>query len=286
MALYEKLVEFDLIPRILDMGLRLEWDGTVKVESPYPDPRNRWIEAKVCEDRLCGLWLHIFFSYFQLVPTHCMGCWKIFYAPKTIKELFEIHKIQVDSNFDLPSKCGLELRSITGGIGGYRAFWYNPLGCKLEEARANCARVEKLLGGRKVQLKRGCTEMEVRTRRFFGIGSDDWGKLINPKSMDLQKLLEETFIPCYEHHINPPLLWRHIKRKWIEFAMEHARVTGDTTYKELIEPSSDLIDVVTYLGSIHRSKDYELDHPRHCDTKDGSPCSCQGEKICKLEAIE
>lgn len=285
MALYEQLVEFDLVPRIMDMGLRLEWDGTVKVESPYPDLRSSWIEAKVCEDRLCGLWLHIFFSYFQLIHTSCMSCWKIFYQPQTVEELFRIHKLQTEKDFDLPSKCGLELRSITGGIGGYRAFWYNPLGCSLDEARANCKQVEKLIG-KPVQLKRGCTEMEVHTKRRFGIGSDDWDKLKIPQSLAFQEQLEAVFVPCYEHHLTPVLMWKHIMRKWIEFAMQHARTTGDVTYKKFIEPTSDLVQVVTYKGSIHRSGDHGPYNSGQSDAKNGSTCRSEADEVCKLEAIE
>jgi hypothetical protein len=286
MALYEELREFDVIPKVMEMGLSMDWDGRVVVERPYPDLRTGWIEAKICQDRRCGIWLYTFFAHFQLIPTHCMGCWKIVYIPKSLKELFWINKLQEESDFDLPSKCGLELREITGRVGGYEAFWYNPLGCSLDEARENTERVKKLLGRKAVILKRGCTEMEFRTQRMFGFGSDEWGKMINERSSALQAVLEDTFVPNYPRVRTPAKLHAHIKRKWIEHAMKHARLTGDYTYREFIESSSDLVKVVNYAGSIHRSKDYELDYPRHCDAQDGSTCGSEAEPVCKLEAIE
>ena len=275
MGQYEDLCRIDVIPVIKQMGLEMDWEGKVRVV-PRLNLDHVWIESGLCENRKCTLWLNVFFSHFSLLPKQCMGCWKIFYQMDSVRELWRVHKLQQSGDgTELVSKCGIEARPFTGKLGNYMAFWYNPLGCGLEEARENLKKVHKAVGNRNAQLKRGCTEMEIYSKQRFGAPSDRWDELKTPQADLLQELLESTFVldDAKIGERTPTALRVNIIKRWIHYAMEH----GDKTYLDFVDAPL-VPSLVLYGNSIHREEDYG---PAKSKAEGGASCK-QESVICSV----
>ena len=256
MARYEENFKNNVTMRLLEQGIKPDLDGRIRLQ-PTAHEETPWVPGKVDEERHCILWLNYFFQYFQLIPWQCTGCWKIYYPIGTLEELFRIRELQREdeNNAGLARKCGMDRRDNGGRRGGYVAFWYNPLFCGLDRARHNLKRIREAVGSDEVQLKRGCTEIEVWTRRKFNLGSSDWTKFVTKASLALQKELEDRIIP------EPVWLYMHPDRQratenlWIENAIACCKVSGDYSYKKFIDEKLP-VDLETYGGSIHRTKDF------------------------------
>jgi hypothetical protein len=257
MARYENNMKGNILQMLLSSGLKPDFDGKFRL-NPVPNDQSPWIHQNGGEDeRNCTLWLNYFFKYAQILPWQCTGCWKIFANPQTLEQVFMVREMQKDRelNLGLDCKCGLEQRYFTGNVGGWAAFWYNPLFCGLNVARNNLARLEKNYPELKLQLKRGCTELEDFTKRKFGMGSDSWNELITPFSLKVQKALEGTMV----HEVNwspmPRALEKVIENRWIEHAIQHCKLTGDMTWKRYIDEEP-IVTYELYGHSIHRANDY------------------------------
>lgn len=290
MGKYEDLVSGNLVKAIKAMGLRMGYDGKVNV--PYHlELETPWIEQGACPDRECLLWKDIIFENFRVIHPGCMSCWKIYYFPETVEELFDVYEQQKSQSFSriVPScKCGIETRGYSGHLGGYAAFWYNPLGCGLKQARENTKRLSELYQ-KELRLKRGCTEMEQFTINKFGADSTRWNRMIELTKEKLERL-EDLFIvdTAYRKERRPEALRRDTEQRWIEYAAQH----GDQTYLKFTDGKL-VPELKTYHGSIDTEKEiddgfiwkYYLKH--RCQDSNGG--ESRGEKkvlIANLEEAE
>lgn len=254
MSYYEKLSKVNIAEAVQAMGFKMDFDGRVRI--PYHlDLQTPWIEQGICKDRNCFLWKGIMFDNFKVIHPGCMSCWKIFYIPKNLKDLFDVYEIQKSQSFAsiVPScKCGIETRNYTGRLGGYGAFWYNPLGCGLEKARENTAKLSEIYK-RKLRLKRGCTEMEQFTITRLGLDSSRWEELLDIARQKLE-IIEATFdINPLERSVKRPLSLRLKTEKWwIEWAADH----GDMTYLEFVDKPF-IPSLRMYENSIDRGKEID-----------------------------
>jgi hypothetical protein len=254
MEKYESLSKVNVVATLRSIGLKMDaatqrfsW----KLEQNLSIP---WIENGVDRERSCLLWLNLYFKHFAFIPRKCFGCWKTYCNPSSLKELVEIYEFQQKESrsvVDIPCKCGIETRPFTGNLGGYAAFWYNPLGCSLADARVNTNLLSDALG-KKLALKRGCTEMEQWTRRRFGLGSDKWDKLL-AKETEFQEAMLDALVRIEGKVAErmPTAVVVDVKQRWIE----HAAMHGDSTYLEYTN-SSMFPKLVNYISSKHNAGDF------------------------------
>jgi len=254
MARYEELMRQNIADAVQAMRLKMDYDGTVTI--PYAlELDNNWIEQGIDPERNCLLWLNIFFEHFRVIHPGCMSCWKIFYKPATLRELYEIYDLQKKGIWKgiVPScKCGIENRPYSGNLGGYAAFWYNPLGCGLRKARENLKKLRKIFG-KDLQLKRGCTEMEQFTVSHLGMDSSRWNELI-PAAKKKLEMLERTFRvdDSYKRYNRPMPVKVKTEAAWIRHAAHH----GDLTYLSYVEKAL-IPSLHMYRNSIDRERDID-----------------------------
>tara|TARA_Y100000310_G_scaffold345852_1_gene471402 strand:+ start:9687 stop:10520 length:834 start_codon:yes stop_codon:yes gene_type:complete len=173
----------------------------------------------------CDIWHQVEFDMMgpqlpqKFVPVGCQNCWKVVVRPKTLKQLFQLEKIQEGMN--KPSKCGIEPRtSVHGLYGGY--FYNNSLEQGLTRYTQVRAAVDKVMGKDVVVLlKRGCTEFELALGDSKKWTVYDW-------QIPIEEATEDTLAQDNVDRQQPEHLVRHIHRKWIEWAYTY----GDESYKE------------------------------------------------------
>ena len=221
MKLYDKLATIDIIippiEELLKQGMMVVRKGkiyyTVHSEADFV---SQWVFSKRCGERDCDRWMKLYFAKYRIVPRGCFNCWKVVVRPRTLKELFEIRKLQVELGF--PGKCGVDNRPASKRKGEYAAFWYCPFGGGVEGAREHHKVIErevhKAVGFQTpVILKRACTEME-----------DAAGETCNWVYPERQHILEDLLDSVFEfteYPLEQP--WFHKVRKmvqWIEKAIE------------------------------------------------------------------
>ena len=287
MAMYEELSKINIVRPIIGVH-KMDPDGRIGIPLTM-NLQNPWLENGIDHQRKCMLWLQTYFKRFQVLPKGCTECWKTYYFPETLKELMEIYRFQQEDSktfVNITAKCGIEVRPFTARLGGYGAFWYNPLGCGLAQARKNTYTLSEALG-KKLLLKRGCTEMEHYTKRAFGFGSDDWNKVLGPRQRFMEELLDSTFyIKGEVPDRTPEALAVEIKMRWIEHAAEH----GDKTYLDFVDEPF-FPSIVQYAGSIHNPKDYKGDYDvtdnnrSEQETCDRKACGTESSGIESLEEV-
>lgn len=208
------------------------------VESP-------WVFTNMPESETAGEICHRIHQYLfpklGIIPILCHDCFKVVVKPKTVVQLFELQKLQVQ--LGLPSKCGIELRNFVPNL--YGGYFYNK---GIEKGQSCYELVRKRVSERispdiEVILKRGCTEFEMSHGP-----SDKWGIDIN------QKKLENDFNERYIEEndttqIQTPDAINNIKLSWIL----HAAAKHDITYKELTGNKA-LVPECNYV-TYHEEKD-------------------------------
>ena len=200
-----------------------------------------WVHVRQSYESNCFLWKTIIFEHIVklnlpkekwFVPVGCQDCWKVVVRPATLKQLFELEKLE--RRLNVPSKCGIETRpSVFGLYGGY--FYNRGLENGLAKYKQVREAVNETLGEQiPVILKRGCTEME------HGVGpSNEWD--VTEEQIRIEKMVVDRFvtdaqiIQQSEHAVD------HVHQTWIEKAYQW----GDpTVFEYLDEPLYP--DYVTY----------------------------------------
>ena len=231
MVSYEELCRRNVAEAIQRLGYRMELDGTVQL--PYVmEPETPWVIVGKSKHRECLKWLHVYFQHFRVIHPGCLSCWKTYYVPKTVRELFEIaeeQRSEPERGIVNAAKCGIEKRGITGRLGGYGAFWYNPLGVGLGQARQNTERLARHYG-KELRLKRGCTEMEHFTVKHLGLDSSQWSQLYDVGREKIEQLERIFFLDERQFGPTLPIVRDNAYRVWIEWAAEH----GDKTYLDFV----------------------------------------------------
>lgn len=252
-GLYGELTKTDLITpaaQIFGTGWTLDDDGVARPTSKAAiDISTPWIHPVPGKDKDCGLWHHLMFDQYHLMPSPCMECWKVVVMPRTLTELFELLDFEsgVTGNRQPGSneergcghacKCGIEVRPYTPRL--YGGYFYNS---SLDQGMECYQWVRKEMTslfdeGLKVILKRACTEFELA----FG-PSNLWvipdGQL--DKEAEIMDLFDRRSVD------NPPKqpdnLTPSIKKRWIQWAFQ----CGDETYKLYTEGESLYETAVTY----------------------------------------
>jgi hypothetical protein len=176
-----------------------------------------WIHQKSSIYKRCGFDHNICFNYFGIIPPRCLECWKVVVNPRNFSEIVKLRALQQD--FDVPSKCGIEMRDYTNKLyGGY--FYTN----SFDEGRDMYKLVREGVNDMispdvPVILKRGCTEFEM-----IAGPSPGWHMTLQQE----RGLLElEGFVE--QHYSNAPqseLVQNYVFLKWILWA----HYCGDMTY--------------------------------------------------------
>jgi len=234
--LYSQIASYnvlELCKPLLDQGWHLGTDGklraTTRLATNIP-----WVFAVQDETRKCSLWHSIFFGVLGMLPSPCLGCWKVVVRPKTLADLFELHEIQKEMG--IPSKCGIEVREQVHGL--YGGYFYNDSpeqGQRVYE-QVRDAVGERLAPDTKVILKRGCTEFEIK----FG-DSSQWDSLITDYQLEIETKLD-CFIETRERIEQQESIRKSIFKRWIEWA--HA--SGDETYLQFTDGRLLYPSVTTY----------------------------------------
>lgn len=191
-------------------------EGHAGIETVIP-----WIQVRSDKEMNCALWHHIWFIYFEFIPSYCLNCWKVVVRPRTLKELFALYELQEDVAMGRACKCGIEIRdTVPAPYGGY--FYNN----SLEEGQECYRQVRwavdhSLSPETSVILKRGCTEFELKHPQ-----SNTW-PAADSKQLEFEATLNGLFAMPPPFKGQPQYLINHIITKWIE----HAYKYGDETYK-------------------------------------------------------
>ena len=257
-SFYEQLCAIDIIDPVVSLFLegkiKTGLDGKLRLHDVIALNRT-WTIAKMCPERKCAKWLSIYHQVYKILSPPCKQCWKIVYHPYNIRELIEVQKFQ--TQLDLPSKCGIEQRDFTSGLGAYRAFWYCPFTEGLRGGRRHFEKIkleleehfgesfirEKIKSDH-LYLKRGCTELE----RDFG-PSDKWDEIDHSRKFTLLETVWED--PGNVDREFSPLIYTNYKR-WIEYAVAH----GDSTVLTYVKGKALGVPSVKYHDSAHREDDF------------------------------
>jgi hypothetical protein len=199
---------------------------TLKTDTP-------WVHNEMITTRKCDLWHSLYFNQFGFVPRGCRACWKISMTLTSVYDLFLIEQFQREVLPENEAKCGVDKRGYTPAR--YAAFWYVPMGYNLEQAREFYQRIlghllnwfsPRSLEPWKIILKRGCTEMEQRSRKDHDADSSEWDVLFTA-SDPLEDRLEEIFEDNMEIYdsVQHPDAQTFIKKWWIDWAF----AIGDPT---------------------------------------------------------
>lgn len=245
---YVTLAENDLIGRVEQLlrseGYFLSDDGNKITAELKPSWETPWHHIGDDSRFDCYIWHTIIFNTLGFIPIGCMDCFKVVVRPKTLKQLFALLDLQLELN--LPSKCGIEVRPVVRGL--YGGYFYN----KGLEAGLECFKLIKqkmsenpvlapLLDvkdengvSKKITLKRGCTEFELRYGR-----SDQWRTTegnLHQESLINNHIVKKPAMKQSE------LMIRNLHARWIRFAWEHDDPTVDEFTAEIpLQPP-----VVTY----------------------------------------
>lgn len=249
---YEQLKELDVItpilPEIMEGGrFALCTDGkfrptsnlltTIHIDSP-------WINVRVCPDRNCFLWHHIYFNIYGIISRNCFNCWKVVFRPKTLDELIAVYNQQLEDEDKPNCKSGIERREASGWKGAYACFWYAPFACGVDEARKFHKSIERkihrLLGvDKKVILKRACTEMEDAAgpseKWYYPPGQNIYEDL-------LDNAWSEIGIP--DQDLTPQILRNAIMLRWIGWAVKNRDKTAEKYYDSMA--SFGVVPTTTY----------------------------------------
>jgi len=244
---YSEWDRYDIAERLmplLNTGWRVE-PTTQKITPTLAMPlRSPWWNFRPAKQKKCTLWHRVMFNHFGFVPRGCQECWKIVVRPRTVRELFQLRKLEMA--LGLPAKCGIEVRSYTPAhYGGY--FYTN----SLDEGRqvykiVRDAVSEAISPEVGVILKRGCTEMEL----LPGVPSVMWR--VTREQVELEEYIEERVAadPMLETRV-PDYLDNRLKKRWVAWAF----CNNDQTYRDYTGGATLLTPPVTsHEGDIEEIK--------------------------------
>lgn len=223
---YMDLIKKDIIEPVMPLINRGTYkftnDGRLEAETRMHS-ETPWVHIRQDPQKNCGLWHHVWFNYYGIIPSYCQQCWKVVVRPRTLTELFQVHNILVD--IDLHSKCGIEKRYSVPAL--YGAYLYNN---SLEEGRlcwnkvAN--RIHMEIGSHvRVILKRACTEFEEKFP-----DSTTWK--VTDKQAALEARLERLFVNNTSDCHQSEEMKMHVMANWIRFAYAQGDPTASQYMSE------------------------------------------------------
>lgn len=214
--LLEELLNRDFI-RKLEPLFELGWyirpdDGKLALRPGAHgiEHSSNWIHPNPDPDRPCQFY-QLIFQHCNFIPKRCLSCWKVVVRPTTLKQLLQLHDLQVqlaEQNPKCWSKCGWESRHwVHGNYGGY--FYCNSKEVGLERLVTVRQAVDDYINPAvDVLLKRYCTEFELR----FG----DSSKYERPPVADVMEtaIFEGTEVERLSEP-QPQSVKDHIMAEWI-----------------------------------------------------------------------
>ena len=225
-----------LKPLLQNGTLQITDHGRMRAQMS-PSWNTPWIHVKHAETKRCWLWNDVFYRQFGLIHSGCQGCWKVCVRLKTLKQLVQLLELQ--KILDLPSKCGIEVRSHVHGL--YGGYFYND---SLEEGKECYKTVKTAIyqaiddpESVKIVLKRACTEFEHEQG-----DSSKWEMQSDQKEIEeiVESLVEDG---SGTRNGQPDFVQAMVMKTWIEWAFQN----GDPTYAEFAEGGQPLYpDYVTY----------------------------------------
>jgi hypothetical protein len=188
--------------------LRFGYGGSVGLSKWY------WFRYASDSTRKCGLYLHVFFQKFGLLPYRCEKCWKVIVRPKMFKEMVEIGD-WIEKETDWHGKYGYDGRDYTFGRWGLYVYCDS-----LKEAEQKLNKLRRVFDLPEHWIQHACTEMN----NAFG-DSSLWK--LSDKEIESQKKLEERFV--YEEADKRPV---DLQVKALKEMMELAYADGDETVRD------------------------------------------------------
>lgn len=202
------------------------------------DDDSPWLLNHSRKERKCLVWHNVYFGIYGVVPTPCLKhCWKVVITrmwnddgEESQLDFSAVMKIaEFQENFEWPSKVGMDRRAWTPNLWG--AYWYCDT---LEQAREIRKVLETDLSSDFiVEIKRGCTEMEL----MLG-DSGEWD-VCDPRC-EGQKQLEISLDAFIYNEIGPLEQPVMVKRDVILRMMYWAHKHGDMTYLMHMNPGEQL----------------------------------------------
>jgi len=182
------------------------------------------------------------FETFRIIPRYCFDCYKVFFEPRTVMELFKLlllfDKIKLPNNNT--RKCHVEKRP--GISGTYKGFIY----CKsLDEGKKILNIVQPIVGKTiseemPISLKRGCSEFQVAYPSYGLIDDDKTQQMICSEEWLAQEVYADKNLVINENenpnnfthnHSGFTLLDALVMRKWLAYAAK----IEDESYLKIVE---------------------------------------------------
>jgi len=225
--LLAELSRFEVIDKfkhLFDEGYYIS--AETKKLTPPPQPHgllvnHSWVHVRDEMGPLACLHYKAIFTACDFVPTHCLNCWKVVAIPKTVKELIESYKLIVRLGYS--SKCGIEERPYVDR--NFGCYFYTR---SKEEGLARKEEVKKefakISSGIKVNLKRFCTEFEMKlcpgksSSYVQPPDAKEWERRFY-EYVDVDKMIPKDTE-------QPPILIKYIIRRWLIWANDRSDPTA------------------------------------------------------------
>lgn len=236
--MYQNLSKMDILTKIKHMvtreGYIVRPDGKIELPIRQVAWDSPWVHSFQDNYNDCALWHNMAFTYFKFWPTHCLKCWKVVAAPKTLVGLFDLYEYQ--SSYGKPCKCGIEVRSTVPRL--YGGYFYNH---SKEDGLLCYKTVSDTLGHMNPILKVGCSEFEI------ALGpAEDWE--VTDEQLEMEDFLKQWVVISNDRYLQPDHVKAHIMLKWIHHAFEN----GDETYKHFTNWAPLTVPMKTYHNEVKK----------------------------------
>ena len=221
------------IRALMNQGWRIE-DGKLKEPTKSLNFDTPWIFVEDALQPFCGLWNHVYFQRFGLIPRFCRTrCHKVVVKMQYVNQLFQLHHLMMQLGY--PGKLGIDRRDYTAAR--YAAFFYTD---SPEEGQERYDQVKTAIQANlpepdtyNIILKKGCTEMENPV--MGGKPTTEWGDP-TPADDEMEDRLTMIFDHAQMTTSQPAWLKNHVMYAWLE----HAYGIGDPTWAAI---SNDIFGV-------------------------------------------
>lgn len=213
-------------------------DGKIKLLT-QPSISSPWVFLKHGRFRHCGNW-QLWHEHFKdvgphtYIPSGCQNCWKVVIRPQNVMELFQL--LDVLRGSDLPSKCGMDVRTWTKQPWG--GFIYADSKAQGLDYKDQITPIVRAMisdaCADTIHLKRGCTEFDAL------MPSDQW-EMAN-EHVKLERYLNDMFDHSIPPYNDAEWIIAHKKARWIERANE----IGDMSYRAVIGDVDLGVKCITY----------------------------------------
>ncbi len=192
-----------------------------------------WHMINMDSERLkyCAL-CHDLFHMYDIVPPHCLDCWKVVVRPRKHSELIRLRHIMLElksRDLECWCKCGIEMRPYVRGL--YGGYFYND---GKDEGLYRLKQIEEIVWTQisadvPVYLKRYCTEFENKLGDSSKYESPEWAEGIQ----------KNYFSKCEKpkfHCKQPQIVLTEVEQGWLEYGWKYGT---DEDRKEIEDTYND-----------------------------------------------